>query len=212
MNHPTPQEPPLQSATLKRTSFLMRGLVQAFALFALLTSAAASPGQQTDRMKQVWEGIYNRMTHQSDQWYEDGDFPRCIQNLKMMHQLFPDDYEAATNLGWMLENVHEWDAALSVYVDFRKHNSKSPDAAWPEANYHYMKKNFAKVPAILEPTLAATPAPHPNTYRTLAHSYEKLGRFKDAARVWEALLKITPDDEAAKVNLKKMRDRIGSDG
>ena len=50
---------------------------------------------------------------------------------------------------------------------------------------------------------------HPNSYRILAHSYERLGRFKDSKRVWEAYLQVHPEDETAKKNLQRVIGKIG---
>jgi pentatricopeptide repeat protein len=110
----------------------------------------------------------------------------------------------------MLENVHSWDEALSVYVTYRSSNPNSPDSAWPEANFYFMKKAFAKIPPVLEPKLKSAQSPHPNTYRTLAHAYEKLGMLKDARRVWQALVKVAPDDRAAQRNLQRLIEKIGA--
>lgn len=188
-------------------------LVMILTLSAVAASGSAgSQAKQSERTKAIWETAIERMNRQSDAWYEDGDFPKCIQNLRLTHLLSPDDYEVATNLGWMLENVHEWDEALSVYVNYRVRHPSDPDAAWPEANFYFMQKAYAKVPPILEPSIKSARAIHPNVFRTLAHAYDKLGLLKDAKRVWEDLLKHYPDDQAAQSNLKRVSNKISGIG
>lgn len=192
--------------------FLVR-VTAATCLAALAVVAFAGPSRkQSERIKAIWDSVSDRMSRQSDAWYEDGDFPKCIQNLRVMRSLFPDDYEVATNLGWMLENIHEWDEALSVYISYRTQHQADPEAAWPEANFYFMQKVYAKIPPILEPSLKSSRSLHPNVFRTLAHAYERLGMLKDSKRVWEGLIKQDPDDRAAVVNLKRVSDKLAGAG
>jgi hypothetical protein len=85
-------------------------------------------------------------------------------------------------------------------------NPQDPDAAFPEANFYFMKKAFAKVPVLLEPAIVKKP--HPNSYRILAHAYDRLKMYGDSKRVWQLYLKRFPDDGAAKQNLKRVSDKL----
>ena len=167
----------------------------------------AKPQTKSPRQDVIWDSAHNRFVTQLDYWFDDGDFPRCIQLLKVMSDLDPDDYETATDLGWMLENVEQYDAALAVYVKYKKDNPREADAPFPEANFYYKQKLFAKVPSLLEPSLLLKP--HPNSWRLLAHSYEKLGMLADSKRVWNSYLRLFPTDEAGKGNLRRVEGKIG---
>ncbi len=184
-----------------------------FALAGLLSGAPSSQGGSDDvRMKYLWSQIRDRLQQQNDIWFDVGDFPRCIQTLRLMVVVYPGDYQNATNLGWLLESIEEDDEALSVYIRYRNQNPEDPDGAWPEANFYFQKKAFAKIPSLLESAIKRRPAPHPNTFRTLAHAYERLGLLKDSKRVWEALLALTPNDGAAKRNLERVNSKISGGG
>ncbi len=172
-----------------------------------LVSAAGQPKKQT-RQDAIWDVAHNRFVDQLDYWFEDGDFPRCVQLLRIMADLDPHDYNVVTDLGWMLENIEMDDEALAVYVRFRKDNPKSADASFPEANYYFGQKLYAKVPALLEGTLAMKP--HANSFRILAHAYEKMGQLSDCKRIWTTYLKVNPADETAKVNLRRVEGKLGS--
>jgi tetratricopeptide (TPR) repeat protein len=177
---------------------------------ATAASAFAAPktGADDQRLQQIWRHVENRMTDQDDIWFGLGDYLACINLLRYMNSESPTDYEYATNLGWMLENVENYDQALVVYVRYRKDNTGMPDAPFPEANFYFSRKAYAKVPPLLEGSIVQKP--HPNSYRLLAHSYEKLGLLPDALKVWKQLVSDHPEDGAAKVNLKKTEDRISS--
>lgn len=175
----------------------------------LLAACAASMAQTPDakRLNEVWEAANNRIVRQCDAWYKDGDFPRTVQLLRFHYALDPSNYEIGTNLGWMLENIDQYDDALAIYIELRTNNPTEPDDAWPEANFYYAKKAYGKIPPILEPTIKGHD-PHPNNYRTLAHAYEKLNLLADCKRVWELYLSRHPDDGAAKVNLDRVLKKL----
>lgn len=174
--------------------------------------AAASFGfqpkkKQDARQDLIWDSAHNRFVDQLDYWWDDGDFPRAIQLLRMMTDVQPSDYEIATDLGWMLENVEQYDDALAVYVKFRKDNPNIADAPFPEANFYYKQKLYAKVPPLLEGSLAKKP--HPNSWRILGHSYEKMGMLADSKRVWTSYLKLFPNDDPARNNLRRVNGKLG---
>jgi tetratricopeptide (TPR) repeat protein len=175
-------------------------------LLAVAALPATASDPEPDRLKAIWSHAMARMELQNDYWFDDGDFPRCIQSLRMMNDVTPDEYETATSLGWLLESTEQWDDALAVYVRFGKQNPADPDAAFPEANFYFMKKAYAKVPPLLEPTIGAKP--HPNSFRILAHSYERLGLLEEASRVWKSYLEYVPSDGAAKVNLARVEKKL----
>jgi len=180
-------------------------LALAFLLKAPYVFAQEAKKPDPKRMDAIWSAAAERIDRQNDVWFDIGDFPRVIQTLRISTGLFPTDYDYATSLGWMLENVQRWDDALAVYISYRKANPQDPDGAFPEANFYYMKKIYAKVPPLLEPSIKAKP--HPNSYRILAHSYEKLKMFAESKRVWEALIART-GDLTAKKNLERVEKKL----
>lgn len=172
--------------------------------FAMQDSPAGTP----KRLQKIWQSAEKRMTAQSNLWFKDGDYPKVIQLLKVRVEVFPTDYNTVTDLGYMLESTQKPDEALALYVRFRQANPSNPDAAFPEANFYFARKLYAKVPPLLEPSL--TKRPQPNAYRILAHSYERLGLLSDSKRVWEAYIKTAPEDGAAKANLRRVADKLGT--
>jgi tetratricopeptide (TPR) repeat protein len=184
-----------------------RTIGSSIVLMALTALAIAGQEPSKKRLDAIWNAVDTRVSNQIDTWYKDGDYPKAIHMLVWESTYAPHDYDVATNLGWMEENVEDWDAALATYRLYLKNNPQDRDAALPEAQYYFLvKHDYAKVPALLEPTLNRKP--HPNVFRILAHSYEKLKKFKDAERVWQALVAQDPKDGAAKVNLAKVEKRL----
>lgn len=175
------------------------GSIAVLLVLAGISAAGQNPSKQ--RLDAIWEAADDRVSRQVDVWFEDGDYPKVIHLLTFEATYAPHDYNVVTNLGWMRENVEDWDGALATYIQYRKDNPQDKDAALPEAQYYYMRKNYAPIPAILEPALKNHP--HPNIYRILAHAYERQQKISDAIRVWHEYLAIAPNDAPAKQNLAR---------
>lgn len=185
---------------------MKRAVLSALALGAIVPGHA----QEADpaRVDAIWNAVAARIERQNDQWFKDGEFPRIVQSLKFELEIFPEDYDIVTNLGWMLENIEEWSDALAIYVRYRRLRPNDPEAVYPEAEFYYKRKAYEKVPPLLEPSLKFEEKPHANTYRVLAHAYERMNLFADAVRVWKLFLKVQPNDGPAQVNLKKVEAKM----
>ncbi|MFY9233918.1 MAG: hypothetical protein WAO58_05580 [Fimbriimonadaceae bacterium] len=180
-------------------------------LLAVAMAGSAAPRWEqapSPRMRVIWEAFNERLVMQNDIWFEDGEFPRVVQLLRVLYAMTPNSYEQATNLGWMLENIERWNEALAVYVGFRKQNAFHPEAYFPEADFYFKRKMYTRVPPLLEPTLKMPIKPHANSYRLLALSYERTGLLGDAQRVWNLLIKRDPADGAAKMNLSRVEKKL----
>ncbi len=191
------------------------GIIAATA-FILATQGAPkivtkSEGMATEaRLNEIWDHIDNRFITQSDVWFELGEFPSCVALLKVQTGYSPDDYEMMTNLGWMLENIERYGEARAVYLDFGTRHPKIGDAMFALGLSYSIKKEYAEVIRVLEPTLVNNPSP--NTYRTLARSYEMLKKPLDAIRIWELELKRFPNELSAIANIKRVKAKMAAGG
>lgn len=181
-------------------------------VLGIAASSGFAQGAKASRVDAIWNHAVDRLNGQMDIWFEDGDFPRVINMCRVMYALYPADFDIATNLGWMLENVEKWDEALAIYIKFRTENVKDPDAAWPEANFYFMKRAYQKIPPILEPTMKMATKPHANNYRTLAHAYERMNQLQDSKRVWQQMINVFPNDGPAKTNLSRVENKLRGAG
>ncbi len=172
----------------------------------LMVGAYAKPQDTAARQDAIWDEIDMQMIAFSDFWFHEGDFPKVIQVLRFRYELHPDDWEAVSDLGWMLESTDRPEEALSMYVRYRKEYPARRDAAYSETEFYFRNKAYAKVPPLVEPELSKRP--HANMYRWLAHAYDKLGRFRDSIRVWDLLIGVDPSDQAAKNNRERVRKKL----
>ena len=185
-----------------RSLFIGLGLLS----FAASASAGQSPSKQ--RLDAIWSAVDGRVSSQIDVWFEDGDYPKTIKLLGFQAAYSASDYDVVTNLGWMEENIEEWDAAEATYKDFLKSNPHDKDRGLALADFYFRRKNYKPIPALLEPQIHSKP--HPNNFRILAHAYEKLNKYADAKRVWQIYVTTYPTDLSAKANLAKIEKKLAS--
>jgi len=182
---------------------------------ALAGSATAQvnvvPKGETPGTSRILGGAYWRMNQQKDAWFDDGDFPAAISLLAVEVIWRPYDYQSVTDLGWMYGNIERKDLELTTYILFRNQYPKDPEAYYPEAEFYFKLRKYSQVINLIEPTVVMDSKPHSNSYRILAHSYDRVGRYKDSLRIWELYIAQSPDDAAAKVNRDKVKSKI-SDG
>jgi len=177
----------------------------------LALSSCAWAGRQdvpTKTVDEIWSHADTRMEIQGDHWFKNGDFPRAAHLVRFRFQLNPANYDRLTDLGFLLKSMHMYDQELAIYVMFRlKMVAKDPDAAFPEANFYFERKMYAKVPPLLEPTMASSTTPHRNTFSILARSYEKQGLLGKAVSVWKRFLTKVPNDPTALANVNRIEKK-----
>jgi tetratricopeptide (TPR) repeat protein len=170
-------------------------------------SLGKTPGAQA-----ILASAYWRVGAEKDALFDDGEFPSAIQILQWEVIWRPFDYQTVTDLGWMFGNIERFDLELATYVRYREAYPKVAEAFYPEAEFYFKKRIYKQVVTLLEPTLAFKEKPHPNSYRLLAHSYDRLGLHKESLAVWELYLKLNPNDAAAKVNRDKVKLKLDQGG
>jgi tetratricopeptide (TPR) repeat protein len=175
-------------------------------VLSLAIVASASTQVSKQRLDAIWNAVDARVSSQVDTWFEDGDYPKVIHLLDFEARYAPADYEVVTNLGWMQENVEDYDSALSTYEAYRRNNPGDKDRALPEAEFLFRRKQYVTIPALLEPVIKLHP--HPNNFRVLAHAYERLKKFQDAKRIWNEYIAMSPNDLTAKASLARLQKKI----
>ena len=199
----------LKSVYRDKVNYKMARTTLRSVLASALIAAAAMPvvaqeGEpDEDRVKDIMWHVEDRAGAETEAWYNDGDYPRAIQNLRIRSRLRPWDDNITTDLIWMLGNVKYEGERLAVAMRFRKENPDNPDRGLPEAQVYFPKRIYFKIPPLLEDDIMSDPPPHGNTFRMIGHSYSRLGFHEDALRVWNQYLKHFPDDP----RFQMLRDR-----
>ncbi len=193
-------------------SVLVRAIVSAALIGGLVTLPAGAQQNPEDRQTAaILFSARERMSQQNEAWFHDGEYLAVIQNQTILVTLDPHDEETFSNLQWMYGNVEKYDWEWSIGKLFAIQNPTYSDAPYYEAQFLFLHHAYAKIPALLEPTLSRQPPPDANIFRFLAHSYDRLGYVEDCVRVWDAMLKLHPNDGPAKANRAKAAAKLKRD-
>lgn len=176
------------------------------ALLVMFASVACAQASSSSRLEAIDNAIDSRLSTQLDVWFEDGNFPVCIQLLKVQAELATKDYDVWTNLGWMQENVEDYSDAEKTYRRFLENNPRYPDRSLALADFYFRRKQYKRVPALLEPVL--NEKVHANVFRTLGHAYDRLNRLQDSLRVWKKYVARHPEDLSGKANLNRVLKKL----
>ncbi|MFM9874565.1 MAG: hypothetical protein ACKVQS_14010 [Fimbriimonadaceae bacterium] len=174
---------------------------------AQLEKMVSTPGA-----KKITVAVYDRLGVEKDSLFQDGEYPATISIQSWEVLWRPNDYQIVTDLGYMYGNIERKDLELATYVRYRKAYPKIAEAYYPEAEFYFKNRSYKPVVALLEPTITMNPKPHANTFRLLAHAYDRLGMLKESLATWEAYLVLSPDDAAAKVNRDKVKAKLNDGG
>lgn len=156
----------------------------------------------------VLGAMANRLGAQNDVWFSDGDFPSIIQLLRFEVDWTPENYEAQSSLGWMYGNTEQFELELATYIRFRDMFPGDPEAAYPLGEFYFRRRAYSQAVSVLAGTIDGEVKPHANSYRLLAHAYDRLGMWKESLAVWDAYLKLNPADGAAIRNRGRVADKL----
>jgi tetratricopeptide (TPR) repeat protein len=160
-------------------------------------------------MDRILISSVNRTGMQKDYLFDDGDFPRVINILRWQCDMLPTGYELWTDLIWMYGNVEDRENQLGTAIEFRTLNPKWAEAWYPEAEIHYLRRNFIRVIPLLE-TSTSLGSAHENNYRLLAQAWRRLGFTREAIRVWEKMLEAYPNDVRARAQLDRAKAELAA--
>ena len=180
-------------------------LNRALLILVALPSIGISQASQSDA---ILRSARDRISSQCDNWFKDGKFLPVIQAQEFVVGSIPEDEETWSNLIWMYMNIERADLQWECSRRFSEANPGYKDANYYTAEFLYLKRQYAKIPSIVEPMIEKLPHPDANCYRFLANSYDKMGYYQDSLRVWDAYLLVNPQDGQAKVNRSKVFERL----
>lgn len=165
---------------------------------------AAKPPPVPSPQARIDAGV-ERLLKQADVFWHDGDYDGVVFCYSLAVELDPRDVESWTTYGWFL-----W-SAMSRREESRKVLSEAirmnPDrwevyAEMGNLQYHY--RDFLGAAAWFAKAIGRG-APW-TTWHQRAHSLEYAGRHRQCIETWRQIVEKFPKDEAAKLNLKRVKE------
>lgn len=200
-------------------SLALSTLLMAFS--SPLTMAAATrkaPAVRTAKSAQsgpalvdaIFDGFVDDLWKQTDVYWHEGDYPRIIALDRIIVQADPHFAECYATGGWLMESLGRKSDAEAFYQQGVANNR---DVSYTYYNlgcfYYNTLKDYAASAEVFrqDAKVADTQA---NDYKMLAHSYERLGRLKEALATWQAVKKRWPDAPAIEPNMNRVKAKLAS--
>lgn len=181
------------------------------ALICALLLCATSPVLPAGEMRDEWYGnaglivrnIMELLGARSDEWFHQGSYLRSIQAFRMMTAYDPSEMQPRFLTAWLLWSSGRDDEAQET---FRQAVLAAPDSWEPylEAGHHWSgRRDYVRAALWLSHAcLRGAPV---EGWKTLAHTYRRLGLYEDAIRVMEQAREMDPSDETIPRNLELLR-------
>ena len=161
----------------------------------LAQAVAQVDGMTSDIVDKLWEG--------TDEFWHHGDYYRIVSLLRICVEADPKFTDAYGNAAYLL-----WSLGDTVGADrLLKYGTAREPQLW-DLEYEFgrhlftTKRYAAALPYLKRATTNAKS--DALAWKTLAHTYDRLGRFKESADTWRAVVKRFPKDLAAPSNLKRV--------
>jgi len=167
------------------------------------SSAVEPPGEVEERVGCILGLVRDGLWGESDRFWHEGEYRRCIALARMITEIDPQDTEAFSTGAWLLWNVGEGEEAIAFYKKGISANPSDPDLYFDLGMHYYNLGRYVDAIAVMEAGAALNPPPI--KLRLLAHAYERAGRREDSIRTWERMKALTPDDPVVDRNLERVK-------
>jgi tetratricopeptide (TPR) repeat protein len=156
-------------------------------------------GITNEVVDKLWEG--------TDEYWHHGDYYRIVSILRVCVEADPVFTDAYGNGAWLL-----WSLGDTLGADrFLKYGIARKPQLWDleyEFGRHlYTTKRYSDALPYLK-RATANPKADALAWKTLAHTYDRMGRFKESADAWRTVVKRFPKDVAGPSNLKRVEAKI----
>lgn len=154
----------------------------------------------------IIQKVFDNLQDQTDEWFHHGDYLRSVQAYRMAIAYDPDDFQSYFLGAWLLWSAEQNDESRKMFLEaVRTHpNSYEP---YMELGFHWSGRRDYKQAALWLFHACRLGAPV-EAWKTLAHSYEKLGELETALRVMQYAREIDPYDPAIPKNIQWLKDDI----
>lgn len=191
------------------------------ALLALVTAAEAQTPKKpastsakaqtlSQAITQV-DGITNEVVDKlwagTDEYWHHGDYYRIVSILRVCVEADPLFTDAYGNGAWLLWSLGDTKGA----DNFLRYGIARKPELWDleyEFGWHlYNTKRYADALPYLK-RATANPKADALAWKTLGHTYDRLGRYKESVAAWRTVVRKFPNDVAGASNLKRVEAKI----
>ncbi len=150
----------------------------------------------------LWDG--------ADDYFHLGDYPRSVAESRVITAADPHFEEAYADGGWLLESMHQYDAAEAYYMQGVQNNPNDSFVYYSLGFFYYNTlHNYAMAQKVFDRDVLTHDA-YVNDWKMLAHSQEKQGNWAGALATWKQTKSRFPNGPAVEVGLLRAQTHVSA--
>jgi len=155
----------------------------------------------------ITEGVIDHIWVATDESFHHGDYYRIIAELRVCVEADPMFTEAYGDASWLLWSLGDTEGADKLLTYGLTRRPKLWDLQYEFGFHLYNTKRYAPALSHLK---AATQIPGADvqSWKMLAHCYDRLGRYADAVATWKTIQKKFPHEITTPHNLASMEAKL----
>lgn len=160
------------------------------------------PPEPLNDLGNIFSMVKDNLALKNDEYFHQGQFERCIADLRLMLAIDPTDIELYDDAAWLMQNQlrdDEAEACLKMGIANNRDRYESYDFL---GYFYYTHERPEESAACLEQAIELD-APV-IVWHELAHSYEQAGWFYEALNIWANLQYIENDPTVPRLQLGRM--------
>lgn len=177
-----------------------------FCLAGALFAQSQMPASTQKKLDAMWDRLEYDMMRLSDFYWHEGQHLRLVRMLYVLVEVNPKNVETFSALGWVLDSYGNERKAFQIYDRGIAANPNDWDLYFDAGFWHFQKKNYQSALKYLQKAVSFKDAP-PMVWKTLAHTYDRMGQVEKSLEIWEKLVKMDPEDGANKSNLERVKKK-----
>lgn len=188
----------------------MRHLMILLGYVAMLSLAMAqsNPPEAVQRKLQAIRALLDyRLVQLADEYWHDGQHYKTMAVLFLLIEYDPSDVETYSSLGWLLDSYGETARAFEVYERGIQANPNRYDLYYDVGFWYHQKGDLERARTYLEKAVQFPNVPG-FVWKTLAHTYEKLGEYEKSLQAWEKARQVDANDPAVEPNMNRVLKKL----
>lgn len=157
---------------------------------------------------QVWDSAANVLSTEADWWWHKGNYDQAIRCQEATILIDPDYPEAYSIIAWLQWSLDRDAEAISTLKRGIAATPKNYESYYNMGTHYYNTKRYKESEYYLQKAVQLG-GDH-LARRMYAYSLGKNGKLGKAMFQWKEIIRLRPDDQAAKRMYEKIRNQVNS--
>jgi tetratricopeptide (TPR) repeat protein len=141
----------------------------------------------------IFETCWSQSHNQGIQYYQEGDYEKALQSLKLANQIFPDSVQTKKALAAVYTELDSLDTAVEYFMDIANQVPDDVTSRQKLAEISFQKKDYEKVLRYYQ-ELSRLEPDNPDWLYNIGVCYSAMGDESNALKYYRQASELRPDD------------------